>query len=84
MLEIDDEVVLVHHLGDLINHVPVRLRPDLTPEEQERLTDYAVSARYPGDYEKIPLAEARQAVQTARRVRRQIRHWLPKTSLKPL
>jgi hypothetical protein len=40
-----------------------------------------VSARYPGDYEPIPLAEARQAVQIARRVRKQIRKWLPKESL---
>ena len=40
--------------------------------------------RYPGDYEKIPLTEARQAGQTARRVRRQVRRWLPRASVKPL
>jgi HEPN domain-containing protein len=71
----------IHHISALIALLPVHFRPDLTPEEQERLTDYAVSTRYPGDYEAIPLAEARQAVQIARRVRRQIRKWLPKESL---
>jgi len=32
-------------------------------------------------HEPIPLNEARQAVQIARRVRKQIRWWLPKASL---
>ena len=74
----------IHHISALVALLPVRVRPDLTPEEQERLTDYAVSTRYPGDYEPIPLAEARQAVQIARRVRKQIRKWLPKESLQGL
>ena len=78
------EFARVHHIGDLISRLPARLRPDLTPEEQERLTDYAVSTRYPGDYERIPLNEARNAVQIARRARKQIRHHLPATSLRPL
>ena len=71
----------IHHISALVALLPARVRPDLTPEEQERLTDYAVSARYPGDYEPIPLAEARQAVQISRRARKQIRKWLPKESL---
>ena len=54
------------------------MRPGLTPEEQERLTDYAVTTRYPGNYEPIPLIEARQAVRLARSVRNQIRKWLLK------
>lgn len=74
----------VHQIGALISRLPARLRPDLTQEEQERLTDYAVSTRYPGDYERIPLAEARQAVQIARRVRKHIRPLLPKAALRPL
>jgi HEPN domain-containing protein len=75
------EFARIHHISALVALLPIRFRPDLTPEEQERLTDYAVSTRYPGDYEAIPLAEARRAVQIARRVRRQIRKWLPKESL---
>lgn len=80
----DIEFARVHHIGDLINRLPARLRPDLTPEEQERLTDYAVSTRYPGDYERVSLAEARRAVQVARRVRKQLRRHLPIAGLKPL
>lgn len=71
----------VHDIGALIALLPERSRPDLTPEEQERLTDYAVTTRYPGDYEPIPLGEAQEAVKVARRVRRQIRRWLPQASL---
>ena len=74
----------IHHISALVALLPVRVRPDLTPEEQERLTDYVVSARYPGDYEPIPLTEARQAVQIARRARKQIRKWLPKEGLQAM
>ena len=66
MFELDENVLAVIRQwvqkaeNDLlIALLPVHFRPDLTPEEQERLTDYAVSTRYPGDYEAIPLAEAR-------------------------
>lgn len=57
--------------------LPATLRPDLSPYEQELLTDYAVSTRYPGDYDAIPLSEAKRAVQIARRVRRHVRALLP-------
>jgi len=71
----------IHHISALLELLPPRFRCDLTPEEQERLTDYAVTTRYPGDYEPIPLAEAREAVEIARRVRKQIRRFLPQDSL---
>ena len=67
-----------HHISSLLQLLPEPLRPDLTPDEQERLSDYAVSARYPGDYDPITLAEARRAVRIARRVSKQIRAHLPK------
>lgn len=73
-----------HHISALLSLLPGSIRPDLTPEEQVLLTDYAVSTRYPGDYEPIPLSEARRAVQIARRVRKQIRQWLPAAALKPV
>ena len=61
--------------------LPGTIRPDLSAQEQELLTDYAVSTRYPGDYEAIPLVEAKQAVQIAKRVRKQLRALLPPLSL---
>ncbi len=73
-----------HHISALCNLLPGTLRPDLTPEEQILLTDYAVSTRYPGDDEPIPLGEARRAVRIARRVRQHVRQLLPPAGLKPI
>jgi len=70
-----------HDLGELIVLLPPRLRPSLDDQEQDRLTDYATITRYPGDYEPISAAEARQAVKIARRVRRGIRELLEKKPL---
>ncbi len=67
-----------HNVRALAALAPGRFRPDIPPEVQDRLTEYATVTRYPGDYEAIPLAEARSAVQVARRVRLQIRKLLPK------
>ena len=70
-----------HHIEELLALVSSALRPELSDEEQYRLTDYATVTRYPGDYELIPLGEARRAVSAARRVRREIRKLLPRESL---
>ena len=53
----------------------------LSIEEQRRLTDYATVARYPGDYEPIQLSEAKHSLTLARRVRKEIRSFLPKEVL---
>ncbi|MBI4769435.1 MAG: HEPN domain-containing protein [Chloroflexi bacterium] len=71
-----------HNLTMLASRLPAGARPDLTPEELLQLTDYATVTRYPGDYERISLTEARNAVKTARRVRTQIRKRLPGETLK--
>ena len=76
------DISKTHHISALMRMLPATIRPNLSPPEQELLTDYAVSTRYPGDYEAIPLAEARHAVQIARRVRKQVRALLPPVSLK--
>jgi HEPN domain-containing protein len=76
------DISKTHYISGLMQMLPATIRPDLSPHEQELLTDYAVSTRYPGDYEAIPLADARQAVQVARRVRKQVRALLPPVSLK--
>lgn len=73
-----------HDVRRLVALLPSRFRPELAPEEQDRLTDYATVTRYPGDYEPISLSEARRAVAIARRVRRQIRKMLPRTALRPI
>ncbi len=67
-----------HDIGELVALVPVKQRPKLSPEEQRLLTDYAVTMRYPGDYEPVTLSEARIALRLARRVRTVIRKMLPK------
>ena len=61
--------------------MPAEARPDLSVEEQALLTEYAAGTRYPG-WREVPLAEARQAVALARRVRRHIRSLLPKEALR--
>lgn len=72
-----------HDISALLALLPAHLRPELTPEEQARLSDYAVTMRYPGDYEPVSLSEAEGAVQIARRVRTQIRRRLPKAGTTP-
>jgi HEPN domain-containing protein len=67
-----------HDIRRLLMFLPQDLAAALGPADQERLTDYAVTTRYPGDYEPIPLKEARRAVQLARAVRRAVRKLLPK------
>lgn len=69
-------------IGELVRLIPQDGRPEISPEEQERLTDYAAATRYPGLYEAISLAEARDAVKLARRIRRDIRNLLPKEAQK--
>ena len=71
-----------HDIGQLMTLLPVESRPTLTPDEQERLTDYATVTRYPGDYEPIPLSETRRALRVARRVRSAIRTLLPRKMLR--
>ncbi len=70
-----------HDIVVIVSLLPRKLRPDLSVEEQRRLTDYATGARYPG-WPNIPFYEARQAVVLARRVRRTVRKLLPKVALR--
>jgi HEPN domain-containing protein len=70
-----------HDIEALIMRIPLRLRPEISPEEQAELTEYATGARYPG-WEDISLATARRAVAVARRVRREVRRRLPRKALR--
>ena len=55
-----------HNIEDIIALLPPGSRPKLTEKEQDKLTEYATVTRYPGDYEPIPLDEAKKAVRIAR------------------
>ena len=71
-----------HSISELLRLLPKDLWPRRDIREQEWLTDFAVTTRYPGDYEFIPLTEAREAVLMARRVRQDVRKFLPPKVLK--
>ncbi len=73
----DIEFSRTHQISTLLALVPAQVRPTLSEEEQDRLTEYAVTTRYPGDYDPISHEEARQAVRIARRLRNQVRRRLP-------
>ena len=66
-----------HNIPELFALVPASIRPPLSAEEQEQLTDYATVLRYPGDWEPITRKDAQAAVEVARRVREAVRGRLP-------
>ncbi|MFZ5928394.1 MAG: HEPN domain-containing protein [Acidobacteriota bacterium] len=70
-----------HEIEELVARIPKQARPELSPEEQALLTEYAVGPRYPG-WREVSLREARRAVALARRVRRHIRSLLPREALR--
>ncbi len=67
-----------HNISELLALMPPNVSVNLSPEEQERLTDYATVARYPGMYDDISLSETRKAVTIARRIRKELRTILQK------
>lgn len=71
-----------HDLTALMELLPPADRPDLSADEQDRMTRYVTITRYPGDYDPPMLSEARNAVKIARRIRRQVRKRLPKEALR--
>jgi len=75
------ETPRTHDIGALIGLLPRNLRPDISVKEQERLTAYATTMRYPGEYEALSLQQARKAVAVARRVRKALRSVLGSQAL---
>jgi uncharacterized protein len=71
-----------HKIQDIMQLVPRRRRPRLTSDEQKQLTKYAAEIRYPEGKLNTSLPEARKAVATARRVRREVRRLLPRAALR--
>lgn len=76
------EFAKTHNISELVALIPAMARLPFKKEEQDRLTEYATVMRYPGDYEAIPLSEARKAVSIARRIRKAARLILPKEVLR--
>lgn len=70
-----------HDLGELLKLLPQDKSVPLTIHEAEKLTDYAVSARYPDDAEFIPILEATEAGEIAKRVCAAICAYLPREAL---
>ena len=70
-----------HDIGALTVLMHETMRPELSVEEQRRLTVYATATRYPGLDEPITLADARAAVELARHVRDEMRRHLPREAL---
>lgn len=68
-----------HDIEELVARTPRTIRSVFSVEEQRRLSAYATTTRYPGDYEPIPIAEARAALALAKRLRREVRKLLPKS-----
>ena len=71
-----------HNIHVLRALLPPKIRPKLDRQVQDRLTRYATVLRYPGAGPDVPLAEARQAVAIARRVRKEVRKHLPRAALR--
>jgi HEPN domain-containing protein len=71
-----------HNIRELRGLLPPKLRPKLDSKVQDRLTRYATVGRYPGGGPEVTLAEARQAVAIARRVRKEVRGHLPLAALR--
>ena len=70
-----------HNIPEVLALIPASVRPVLSAEEQEQLTDYATVLRYPGDWEPITREDAEAAVEVARRVREAVRKHLPPAAL---
>jgi HEPN domain-containing protein len=71
-----------HNIHVLRALLPPKLRPKLELKVQDRLTQYATVLRYPGGGPDVPFAEARKAVASARRVRKEVRRHLPPAALR--
>jgi HEPN domain-containing protein len=71
----------VHDIGELLKLAPASIEIPLSTEEQEQLTFYATTARYPGEYEPISRGEAEEMMAAAKKLRDAVRAHLPKGAL---
>ena len=71
-----------HSIAALAGMLPPGVTVSLTSDEKRVLTTYATVTRYPGNYTPVSLAQAREAVRMARRVRREMRKVLPREAIR--
>ena len=71
----------VHDIGELLKLVPAPVEIPLSIDEQEQLTFYATTARYPGEYEPVSRKEAEEMLSAARKLRDAVRAHLSKETL---
>lgn len=69
-----------HDVEKLIGLLPLDVAISLPVAEQRILSVYGTVTRYPGDYEPVSMKDARKAVSTARRIKRELRSALPKST----
>lgn len=70
-----------HDLIVLINSVPSSVDFALKPEELLELNRYSIQPRYPGDWWPYSKADAEEAVEVAKAVRKAVRDCLPSGTL---
>jgi len=60
----------VHDVGALLEQLPETKRPLISIQEQVQLSNYAVTARYPGVHEEPTRQDAAEALHIAERVKK--------------
>jgi len=70
------------NLAKILAALPRSCRPPLTTEERKRHARYTMAVLYPADNPSPSLADARDAVKIARRVRSWCRKLLPPAALR--
>ena len=69
-----------HDIGSLVTRA-AGLSTGLSAESCRILTTYATITRYPDDYVRVSLSDARRALSLARKIRKVVRKELPKPAL---
>ena len=67
----------IHDISELYILLPADLQLPISAEEQQRLSDYAVTNRYPGQWEPLERDDAEEALKVAKRVQSALRPKLP-------
>jgi len=67
-----------HDLSELILLLPRHLTINVKKDELSTLNRYSVETRYPGDFEDLTRQDAKEAIAIARKIKREIRRWMPK------